>query len=239
MPVLLLLLQLTVGDTVRIERVIQTPPDAVVRPQAWSLGELGAQLAPPTVQEVPGGTAVRYLLVIWYPGEHSLRMPGPVVVRRDGSSDTLAASLHRITVASVLPGDRPRSSLNPRPAETTLPLGARSLLPLGVLAGAVLLLVALALLAWRRRGPPPPLERRVHLMPDPTLLAGWAAAGEYRAALDGWSWRLARRMGESRDLAEVAALQQVLDEIADQVFAPGTRNRLAALCARAAELDAR
>jgi hypothetical protein len=36
----------TVGDTIRIERVVGDVGNAVVRPQLWSLGQLGDQLGP-------------------------------------------------------------------------------------------------------------------------------------------------------------------------------------------------
>ena len=41
------------------------------------------------VRQSARGTLVRYPVALWYPGDHVLTMPGPVLVRRDGSSDTL------------------------------------------------------------------------------------------------------------------------------------------------------
>jgi hypothetical protein len=166
-------------------------------------------------------------------------MPGPVLVRRDGSSDTLAASTHKLKLLSVLPAGVPRSTLAPKPARESVPLASRSLLPLLVLLGVVLLGWLLAAWRWRRRGRPPQRPARVEVFPAPELLQRWARAGEYRAALEGWSWRLVRRLALSRELEESAALQRVLDEIADRIYLPDTRGTLAELCARAAALDAR
>jgi hypothetical protein len=94
----------------------------------------------------------------------------------------------------------------------------------------------------RRRGPLPPPEpgapagERVQAFHQPDTLRAWAAAGEHRAALDGWGWLLARRLAESRNLEETARLQQVLDEIADSVFTPKPPGYFAALCRKAEEV---
>ena len=242
MSALLLVLQLqaasaTVGDTVRIERVVGDIAGAVIRPQPWSLGARGDQLGPAEVIQGARGAVVRYALVLWYPGEHTLSMPGPVLVRRDGSSDTLAASTHRVRVESVLtPGVR-RDRLEPKPARDPLAISSRTLLPLALLGGVVLLLFVGAALLWRRRGKAVIRPERVEVFPQAELLRRWAAAGEYRSALDGWSWRLARRLAKSSDLAECATLQRMLDEIADQVYVPVSDGVLARLCERASALE--
>jgi hypothetical protein len=173
-------------------------------------------------------------------------MPGPVLVKRDGSSDTLAASSVRIRVASVLPQGARRTTTAPKPAIRAVPLASSSLLPLLALLALLVLLWVLGALGWRRRGkqpvprkaPPPPGQRRERPFHDPALLQQWASAGEYRAALDGWAWRLARRLAESRDLEETARLQQMLDEISDSVFAPRREEYFAELCARAEQAAA-
>jgi hypothetical protein len=228
----------TVGDTVRIERVLGDVGGAVVRPQPWTLGDLGEQLGPAEVVQGARGAVVRYALVLWYPGEQTISMPGPVLVRRDGSSDTLAASSYRVRVLSVLPAGEPRSKLPPKPARAPVPIVSVSLLPLGILVGVAALGLGATALLWRRRGRAPERPAKVESFPPPDRLARWAAAGEYRAALEGWSWRLARRLGLSRDLEEMAELQRVLEAITDQLYLPGDSARLAGLCERAAALDA-
>ncbi|HTL05048.1 MAG TPA: hypothetical protein VL241_04830 [Gemmatimonadales bacterium] len=229
----------TIGDTVVIERVVGDVGGAVLRPQVWQLGVLGQQLGPAEVVQGARGMVVRYALVLWYPGEQLLSMPGPVLVRRDGSSDTLPAASYRVRVASVLPAGERRSTLKPKPARDALPIESRSLLPLLLLAGAVILSAGVVALLRLRKGRPLPPRPRVEVFVTPELLRRWGEAGEYRAALDGWAWRLARRLAWSRDLEESARLQKVLDEIADTVFVPNAAEHLAALCERAAALEPR
>jgi hypothetical protein len=236
---LLLLLQggaVTVGDTLWIERAIPPVGSAIIRPQPWNVGAIGQQLGPAEVRAGSSGTMVRYALVLWYPGEHTLTMPGPVLVKRDGSSDTLAASSVRIRVTSVLPSGARRTAIPPKPARNPVPLADRSFVPLVALTLGVLLAWAVAALLWRRRGPLPPVPPSrppAQSFHDPAALTRWADAGEHRAALDGWGWILARRLAESADLEEVARIQRVLDDIADSVFSPKGPAYFAELCRRA------
>ncbi len=227
----------TVGDTVWVERYVVAQPNVLIRPQAWDLGTTGRQLGPAEVRRSALGTVVRYPLVFWHPGRHTLRMPGPVVISREGTSDTLLASGVVVEIASVLPAGTPRERLPPRPARPTVPLGERSLRPL--LIGAMLVLAAVALLALRRRrrGTAAP-ERKVEVArPDPAMLAEWAAAGEYHAALDQWEHRLAVRLRESGDLERMARVQQALEEIALAAYEPQASARLVELCGRAARTE--
>ena len=238
---LLLLLQaggVTVGDTVWIERAVASVGSSVLRPQVWNVGTVGQQLGPAEVRVGAGGAVVRYALVLWYPGEHLLTMPGPVVVKRDGSSDTLPPSSVRVRVTSVLPAGAQRVTLPPKPARTPVSLAERSLLPLAAIMLVTALLWGVVAWLWRRRGPLPsvPSSRpTVQVFHDPKTLSSWAAAGEHRVALDGWGWILARRMHQSSDLEEVGRIQKVLDEIADSVFSPRGSAYFAELCRRAEE----
>jgi len=241
---LLLLLQagaVTVGDTVWIERAVASVGSSVLRPQVWNVGTVGQQLGPAEVRVGAGGAVVRYALVLWYPGEHLLTMPGPVVVKRDGSSDTLAPSSVRVRVTSVLPAGAQRVTLPPKPARTPVSLAERSLLPLAAIVLGIALLWGVIAWLWRRHGPLPPVpapKPAVQVFHDPTTLSRWAAAGEHRVALDGWGWILARRMHQSSDLEEVGRIQKVLDEIADSVFSPRGPAYFAELCRRAEEAAA-
>lgn len=226
----------SIGDTVWVERDIGPVAGAVVRPQSWNLGPLGQQLGPATVQLGPSTAVVRYALVLWFPGEHVLTMPGPVLVRRNGRSDTLAAATVRVTVASVLPAGANRSSLEPRPLSVPLPLEARAIVPVLALVSLVLLALGLVALRWRRPGRAPaprPVER--HPAP-PEALLGWARSGEYRAALHEWGWILAERLRKSQDLEETGRLQKLLDEISLNSFSPRSPAEFAALCERAARM---
>jgi hypothetical protein len=239
--VLLLLLQagaVTVGDTVWIERAVGPVGSSVLRPQVWNVGTVGQQLGPPDVRIGAGGTVIRYALVLWYPGEHLLTMPGPVVVKRDGSSDTLPPSSVRVRVTSVLPAGAQRVTLPPKPARTPVSLAERSLLPLAAILLLITLLWGVIAWLWRRRGalpPLPPPKPTAQVFHDPQTLSRWAAAGEHRVALDGWGWVLARRMHQSTDLEETGRIQKVLDEIADSVYSPRAPGYFAELCRRAEE----
>jgi hypothetical protein len=228
-------IQSTVGDTVYLERTLGDVGGAVVRPQQWSLGSLGIQLGPADVRQGAGGAVVRYAMVFWYPGEHTLTMPGPVLVRRDGRSDTLSASTVHVSIWSVLPPNARKSTLAPRPASRPVPLAAETPIPAIVLSGVVMLGLVLAVLRWRRRGRVRPRAMRVTGHQTPEVLARWAAAGEFRAALDGWSRLLARRQakGDPSESAEVQALRKDIDA---SVFSPRGPEYLAGLVERAARL---
>ena len=238
---LLLLVQagsVTVGDTVWIERAVGSVGSSVLRPQVWTVGTVGQQLGPAEVRVGATGTVVRYALVLWYPGEHLLTMPGPVVVKRDGSSDTLPPSSVRVRVTSVLPAGAQRVALPPKPARTPVSLAERSLLPLVVIVAGITVIWGLVAWLWRRRGPLPSIPSSrptVQVFHDPETLSRWAAAGEHRVALDGWGWILVRRMHQSRDLEETGRIQKVVDEIADSVFSPRGPAYFAELCRRAEE----
>ncbi|HEV8600906.1 MAG TPA: hypothetical protein VGQ69_16210 [Gemmatimonadales bacterium] len=228
----------TVGDTIRIERVVGDVGNAVVRPQLWTLGQLGEQLGPAEVVQGARGVVVRYALVLWYPGAQTITMPGPVVVRRDGSSDTLATSSYRVEVESVLPSGVPKSTLAPKPARGTVRIAEVSWIPPVLLGGSALLGLALAALWRRRRGRAPPRPAPVAVLPTPEQLERWAEAGEYRAALEGWSWRLARRIAPGKQDEALVELQALLDDISRQVYLPGESGQLARLCERAARMEA-
>ena len=164
-------------------------------------------------------------------------MPGPVLVFPDGTSDTLAASVHRIRVLSVLPADRARSRIPPRPPRNPLPLASRSLIPLIVLLAGSGLVLGIVGIRWRRRRKPIARPEPVLAEPAPELLVRWAALGEYRAELHHWGWRLSRRLKGSQDFQEIAALQHTLEEIGDRNFIAEPPDRLAELAARAARLE--
>lgn len=206
MSALLLLLALgaqrpiTVGDTVWAAVTVAVPSRMIVRPQAWDLGDAGQVLGPPEVIVTGDSATVRYPVALWYPGRHSLRIPGPIVVSPEGQSDTLPARAVAVEVTSVLPRDTSRLALEPEPAATPLAQTSPSLLPLavlGALAGAVYGLALLAARAARRRRQralPPPARIPVDFE---ATLRRWAELGELRAAVDGWAHVIAAEAHEA------------------------------------------
>jgi len=241
-PLLLLLLQATlpqhatVGDTIWVSRALGDVGRAVVRPQPWAIEPLGTQLGPADVHQGSGGVTVRYSLVIWYPGERQLTMPGPVVVLADGTSDTLPPSVHRVSVLSVLPAGQPRSRLDPRPARVPLRLSAVSPLPVIVLVGIAGIAIAVVAIRWRRKGKLPERPVVPPAKPDLEMLRRWVEAGEYRVALNEWGWRLASQMKQSADLEEIGALQRLLEAIATSAFSRQPEEHLADLATRAVRM---
>ena len=81
--------QPTVGDTVWVEIRATIPPRMIVRPQPWDAGEVAQVLGPPIVESSGQQVLVRYPVAFWYPGTHTLEVPGPVLISPEGRSDTL------------------------------------------------------------------------------------------------------------------------------------------------------
>ncbi len=206
----------TVGDTVWVATSARAPARVIVRPQAWDLGEIGQVLGPPDVTYRGDSVTIRYPVAIWYPGEHDLQVPGPILVSPEGASDTLAARSVTVQVGSVLPGDSARTRLAPKPAAETVPQARRSPLPVLVfllVAGLGVGIIALLRRARLRRRQaipapaPPPLEAA-------GVLTRWSGAGELRAALDGWSRvieRSATRLDDEATKERVQAWVEAAD----------------------------
>ncbi len=167
----------TVGDTVWLERRIATPAAWSVRPGPLSPTGDVAPLGDPLVRPAAGGWVIRYPVVAWSAGGHSVELPllwrlGPM-----GEADSAPGGIAAFTIVSVLP-DTGRAA--PRPA--LAPVRAHGRRPLWPVAATAVAVGALALtLRWRRRAPrtaagPPqaPLEGEVG---D----AVWLGVGEPRA----------------------------------------------------------
>ncbi|MDX2122230.1 MAG: hypothetical protein SF070_14390 [Gemmatimonadota bacterium] len=184
MPALLLaLLQAaspTVGDTIWIERRLPLPGGAEVRAAPWLLeGTLGL-LGRPVVRRQGGDVIVAYPVVAWAAGTHQLAVPGPILIRADGRSDTLPAVARTIEVASVLPAGAEPERIAPQPEAGIVSERITSPLPL-----LFTLLVAGALFTplawwWLRRGPARQ-SARTEFPPVALPLDEWSEAGEHRA----------------------------------------------------------
>lgn len=198
-PLLLLLAQSpaaqpAVGDTIWISRVVRVPAGARVRPPDWQpVGEV--ELLGPPVLTAQGDSAVlRFPLVAWTAGSHTVRLPGAVLVGADGSTDSLPTSSATFTVRSVLP-DRPVEELAIQPPATIVSRRSVTFLPPLIAAALVLALVLPLQWWWRRRGeaPPPEPAPAAPLVP----VSDWADAGEVRSVLSLASGRLRLAMQEA------------------------------------------
>lgn len=189
----------TVGDTVWITRTIRVPPRTSVRPRPVESSEILDPLGSPDMVLQGGSVLLRYPIVFWHPGSHEVQVPGPILVRPDGWSDTLLATRERITVLSVLP-DLPKDSVDPSPAVAPIDRRDRS----GQPALVLLILAGLAGLPayfwWNRRGPTPAGTTSMVTLPSPERLDRWLAAGEHRVVLDAWRDLLLRSAaGDERE----------------------------------------
>lgn len=223
----------TVGDTVWIIRTLAVPAGMTVRPRPISASAVAEPLGPPEVVRIEDSVRVRYPMVAWQPGRHAITVPGAILVRSDGWSDTLPDGRATIEVATVLP-ETARDSLSPFPQKPPVERTRRSPLPvllLTLLAGAILVPLHWW---WGRRGPPVSVARApVTPGPSEVMLASWLAAGEYRAAVEGWFHRLGALGG--RD-AEGDAL---LARLGQARFAPLPEESMAELCREVASWSER
>lgn len=217
-----------VGDTVWLEREIGAPAGSLLRPLTWDPGEDALVLGPPEAVARPGGWVLRYPLAFWRPGTHRVVMPGPLVVLPDGGTDSLPGRTMTVVIGSVLPAGR-ADTLPPRPAAGLVATTSRSPWP-----ALVLVLLAGGLLAplhwwWRRRGPaatPASGRGGATVLPSRDQLTAWAAAGELRAAADGWiAWLELAPPAPDRD--------RLLAGLREARFESEDRATLEALCAEA------
>ena len=196
--VLLLALQgtATVGDTIWVNRTVPLPAGWSARAPAWDPDGPVELLGTPVIDLVGDSVTVRYPLVVWQPGDHPLEVPGPVLLSPRGDVDSVHMSRMTITVASVLPVVPEDSIIPPQPPAGIVPRPVASMIPLLVLWGVALILVAPLHWWWRRRGKPVPLANMADQEGPQPPVAQWAAAGELRAVTAAGAWELRHALAD-------------------------------------------
>lgn len=216
-----------VGDTVWIDREIRAEAGSLLRPLPWDPGRDVTLLGPPQAIAQPGGWLLRYPVAFWRAGAQRLVVPGPLVIRPNGGTDTLPPRPVEVTIWTLLPAGR-LDTLPPQPAAALLPAGERTPQPAAILVVLAAVLAAPLHWWWRRRRRPLPAvaAARAAVLPAPELLRAWAETGEWRMAADGWIARLEAHAPDAESRELLAALRVARFETSD-------REALATLCRQA------
>jgi hypothetical protein len=237
---------------------VEVPAGAEVRAAPWEpendIGLLGRAV----LRREGTRVTVAYPAVAWSAGTHTVLVPGPVVIRSDGFTDSMATEPRTIVVASVLPPGEPPERLPVQPEAGVVNEQVRSPWPVLaslLLAGALFLPVAWW---WRRRGPTTGAAR-----PAPQGVAiplgEWAEAGEPRAVAAAAArglraaivaqvrgtppglvtGRLIRVVAEQRPSWPVEDITQVLQGLEAAQYAATPPRHVARLVERAGDLRRR
>ena len=171
----------TVGDTIWVARTVTLPEGAEVRPAAWQLDGDVMLLGRPQVEMGDGKATVRYPVVAWTTGAHTLDVPGPIIIMADGRTDSLPTQVVSLTVASVLPAD-----VKPEDAPVQAEAGllretVTTPVPGLVLLGSALLFFLPLAWWWRRRRPSGANALPVVAAAGAIPVQAWAEEGEPRA----------------------------------------------------------
>lgn len=170
----------TVGDTIWLTRRVDASAGVEVRPARWQLSGEVELLGRAVLRREGDQIVVAYPVTAWRPGTHVVLVPGPIIIRADGRSDSLPVERVTLDVASVLPTDRDRAEIPVQPAARIVPRYVTSVLPLLVTLLLASGLFGLVAWLWLRRGPPlPPVTPPV--VATPVDVGSWIEAGELRA----------------------------------------------------------
>jgi hypothetical protein len=245
----------TVGDTIWLTRRVTTPPGAEVRAPAWTPEEGLALLGRPIIRTEGGTTVISWPAVAWTAGRRTISVPGPVIIRADGVTDSLPAEAQVLEVASVLPDSTPIDKIPPQPEAGIVLERITSPWPVLVAVLAALLIIGPLAWWWRRRGPVAgAAPGTVH--PPVWPLSEWSESGEGRAVaavaarnlrttlvrlLPGTppglvTSRLIRIMREQRPAWPIADLSRVLEALEAVQFSSATPAAVLALASEAEEL---
>jgi hypothetical protein len=163
-----------------LSRTVAVPSGSVVRAADWDPADPVELLGRPRVVVSGDSARISYPVVVWQPGPQVIDLPGPLILGAGGTVDSLRSQQLRLDIRSVLPRVSPDSGIAPQPRADIVQLRSVALLPLLILWGLTLLLLAPLHYWWRRRGKPLPVSSPVVQVPEPPLNR-WADAGEYRA----------------------------------------------------------
>jgi hypothetical protein len=172
----------TVGDTIWVTRSVAVPAGYAVRPNGWTLTGAVELLGQPSVERVGDSTMVRYPVVAWDPGRHTIVVPGPILIAPSGAEDTLPPKSITLAVNSVLPAGVPDSAIQIQPGVGVVVRGEASAWPLAAALVLATFLVVLLRWWWGRTGrtavvDAPPVS------PAVAPLESWHLAGEDRAVV--------------------------------------------------------
>jgi hypothetical protein len=244
-----------VGDTIWLRRRFQTPAGAEVRAPAWTPEEGISLLGRPVIQSEGGTTVIAWPAVAWTAGTRSISIPGPVVIRADGVTDSLPSETQTLVISSVLPDSTPVEKIPPQPEAGIVLEQITSPWPVLVALLAASLLFAPFAWWWRRRGPTA-VTTAAAVHPPVWPLSEWSEAGEGRAVaavasrtlrttlvrlLPGTppglvTARLIRIIREQRPAWPVADLARVLEALESAQFSAATPAQVLALASEAEEL---
>lgn len=201
----------TVGDTIRVERAVETP--AGWRLRAGKMDQYGdvEQLGEPAISARPTGWTVRYLIVGWKAGSTTIAMPSLWRLGPDGSTDSVPGGTLTLRIASVIP-DTVRAP-QPQPSLGILRLGRPNTIPV-LIAVVVSVGLLLGLIAWRRRASRP-LAADLALASDAEISdQRWLAAGEPKAVAARAAQRLRHALARAiPDAHEALSTTEVLTAV--------------------------
>lgn len=193
--------QPTVGDTVWLARQVTVPAAWRVRAGKFEESDEVGSLGDASVLRAPDGWVVRYPVVVWIIGAHTIALPPVWRIAPDGRTDSLAGGTARLDVRSVIPDSvkqpQPRSAIAPMRPDRRHPAA----LLLAIVASVVLLAGAIV---WRRR-PSPAAPPAPHVPLEGEVLdARWLAAGELKAVAARAAGRLRLAIARTHPRASLA-----------------------------------